>query len=366
MVKFLDLGKVNEQYESELIAACTEVIRSGWYIRGPKVDEFERQFADYCGIGHCVGVGNGLDALTLTLKAWVIMGKLQEGDEVLVQSNTYIASALAINNAGLVPRFVEPSIDSFGLTLEGIEKALTPKTKAIMLVHLYGHIGNVEDIVAFAKSQNLLVIEDCAQAHGAHHKGKNAGAWGDAAGFSFYPGKNLGALGDGGAVVTDDADLSSLVRQLSNYGSHRKYVNDYKGVNSRLEEIHAAMLSVKLKYLDLELDKRRDVASKYLSSIQNDQVNLPPSVNCSADAWHLFVVRCDARDQLMAHLKSKDVDTLMHYPIAMHNQAAYREYSGLELPVAQKLSDTVLSLPISPVISDVEIEQVIEGVNSFE
>jgi dTDP-4-amino-4,6-dideoxygalactose transaminase len=366
LTPFLDLKLINASVRDELLEACKQVIDSGWYINGKQVKAFESEFADYCGVKHCVGVGNGLDALRLILKAWIELGELNIGDEVLVQSNTYIASILAISEVGLTPVLVEPDPVSFNLDVKNLEAAVSPRTKAIMAVHLYGQLSDMERICALAKDHNLLVIEDCAQAHGAKLNGRLAGAWGDAAAFSFYPGKNLGALGDGGAVVTDSAPLAEMVRALGNYGSRQKYVHEYKGVNSRLDEMQCAMLRVKLQHLDDEIKARQFVARAYLERISNPLVALPNVVRVDDHAWHLFVVRTEHREALQEHLLESGIQTLIHYPTPAHKQGAYKEWNDLSFPVAEVLSDEVLSLPISPVLSEADIDLVVEAVNTFE
>ena len=369
MIKFLDLKAINAQYREELIQACTEVIDSGWYIRGSQVSKFEANFAAYCGTTECIGVANGLDALTLTLRAWKEMGKLQEGDEVIVQANTYIASVLAITENRLVPVLVEPDPDTFNLSPENIERAITPKTKVILPVHLYGQISPMVEIMAIAKQHNLLVLEDCAQSHGASINGKKCGNWGDAGAFSFYPGKNLGALGDAGAVTTNDSELADVIRALGNYGSKEKYVNEYQGVNSRLDEIQAAMLNVKLKYLDHEIAARRAVAAAYIKGISNEKIKLPLSKdvdveNYEGHVWHLFVIQTDNRDELQRQLKDKGIETLIHYPIPPRKQQAYSETPNLEMPLTQAIHDSVVSLPISPVQLRNETTEVVDALNS--
>ncbi|MBL4829080.1 MAG: DegT/DnrJ/EryC1/StrS family aminotransferase, partial [Aliivibrio sp.] len=322
MIPFLDLKAINQQYQVELKDACARVIDSGWYIMGNELKAFEQEFAGYCGSKHCIGVANGLDALTLTLRAWKELGKLQDGDEVIVPSNTYIASILSISENNLTPVLVEPDEATFNLTAEGIKASITDKTKVILPVHLYGQISPMKEIMALAKEHDLLVLEDCAQSHGAMIDGKKAGSWGDAGAFSFYPGKNLGALGDAGAVTTDDGELSDVISALRNYGSHEKYKNKYKGVNSRLDEIQAAMLRVKLKHLDRETKARQDVANLYLDAIDNPLIELPHAVNHEGHVWHLFVVKTKNRKMLQQHLNDNDIQTLIHYPTPPHKQEA--------------------------------------------
>lgn len=323
MINFLDLKAINAQYRQELIEACTSVIDSGWYIQGVEVQKFEKEFAAYCGTEHCIGVANGLDALILVFRAWKELGKLKEGDEVIVPANTYIASILAVTENKLKPILVEPDPQTFNICPTKIREAISKNTKAILAVHLYGQLAAMPEIISIAKEHDLLVLEDSAQAHGAEIQGKKAGNWGHASGFSFYPGKNLGALGDAGAITTNDDDLAKVIRALSNYGSHKKYENLYQGVNSRLDEIQAAMLSVKLKHLDTEIAHRRKVADAYIQGINNTAVTLPLTLNSSPltrenHVWHVFVIRCEQREALQKHLLEHGIQTLIHYPIPPH------------------------------------------------
>ena len=369
MIPFLDLKKINLQYREQLVQACTDVIDSGWYIGGNALEQFEQEFASYCGTRYAIGVANGLDALILTLRAWIELGLIKSGDEVIVPANTYIASILAISANGLTPVLVEPNVDSFNIEPNNIKQVITAKTKVILAVHLYGQLADMPAIVQIAKQHDLLVLEDAAQAHGAARDGKKAGAWGDAAGFSFYPGKNLGALGDAGAITTSDENLASMLQALRNYGSHEKYKNLVKGVNSRLDEIQAAMLSVKLKFLEQEIAHRRKIAQIYLNGINNPLIELPYVVTDVEQAkqhvWHLFVIRCEKRQQLQNYLTQNGVQTLIHYPIPPHKQAAYPELNQLSFPTTEKMHDTVLSLPISPVLSIEEAETVVTLCNHF-
>lgn len=366
MIPFLDLQKINAQYADEIKAACSRVIDSGWYICGSELAEFERKFATYCGVKHAVGVANGLDALTLVLRAWKEAGSLKDGDEVIVPANTYIASILAITANRLTPVLVEPNPETFNLDPAKMQAALTDKTKAILPVHLYGQLADMPAICTFAKQHDLLVLEDAAQAHGAESNGKKAGAWGDAAGFSFYPGKNLGALGDGGAITTNDDQLAQMLRALRNYGSHRKYENLYSGTNSRLDEIQAAILSVKLAYLDRETERRRQIATRYLSEIRNPRIVLPQVSAPKAHVWHLFVIQSDRRTALQEYLQQNGIQTLVHYPIAPHKQQAYRHLNHLPLPITEFLHERVLSLPMSPVLTDAETDTVIRALNDWK
>ncbi|MEY8213987.1 MAG: DegT/DnrJ/EryC1/StrS family aminotransferase [Colwellia sp.] len=365
MIPFLDLKAVNAQYSDELKAACNRVIDSGWYIAGKELENFEQNFASYCGTIHCIGVANGLDALILILRAWMEQGLLQEGDEVIVPANTYIASILAITQNNLTPVLVEPNKNTYNLCPENTKKAITKKTKVILAVHLYGHLADMPAIMDIAKEHTLLVLEDSAQAHGAEINDIKAGNWGHASGFSFYPGKNLGALGDGGAITTNDDELAQILRALRNYGSHEKYKNIYKGVNSRLDEIQAAMLGVKLKYLDADTGKRRDIAERYLKEINNPLIKLPVTLNRNSHAWHVFVIRCEKRDELQKHLLDNGIQTLIHYPIPPHQQGAYPELEALSFPVTEKTHQQVLSLPIGPEVSFDNIQKIIKFCNKF-
>jgi len=370
MVNFLDLKQVNAQHRDELVAAVTRVIDSGWYISGNELSSFEDAFARYCGSKHCIGVANGLDALILTLRAWKELGKLKEGDEVIVPANTYIASILAITENRLVPVLVEPEAGSFNICPSGIRAAITDKTRAILPVHLYGRLADMPAIMTIAEQHGLLVLEDSAQAHGASLNGRNSGSWGDASGFSFYPGKNLGALGDAGAITTDDDQLAETLRALRNYGSHEKYKNVHQGVNSRLDEIQAAMLSVKLKYLDEQTTQRRQIAQIYQEGISHPAITLPLTPGVSAleltsHAWHLFVVRCEQRDALQKHLAALGVQTLIHYPIPPHQQRAYPQWNGLSFPLTERIHQQVLSLPIGPSMTATEAHRVVDACNCF-
>lgn len=366
MIKFLDLKKINEQYENKLNEACKRVIASGWYIQGTELSSFEESFAQYCGTKYCIGVANGLDALTLTLRAWKELGKLTAGDEVIVPANTYIASVLAITENELVPVFVEPDPQTYNLSIESIKNAISQKTKAILPVHLYGQISPMDEIMVCANDHGLLVLEDCAQSHGAQIDSKKCGNWGDAGAFSFYPGKNLGALGDAGAITTNDEILSETLKALRNYGSHKKYENKYQGVNSRLDEIQAAMLTVKLKYLDKEIEARQSVAKKYLATINNPLIKLPEVDEINSHVWHLFVIKTELREKLASYLLDNGVETLIHYPLPIHHQEAYSEYREKSLPVTEKLHNEVLSLPIYPTMSDNDVNTIVSVINSFD
>ena len=365
MIPFLDLKGINARYRDEMIQAATRVIDSGWYIQGSEVGKFESEFSKYCGVKHCIGVANGLDALTLTLRAWKEMGKIRDGDEVIVPANTYIASILAITENRLVPILVEPNESTYNLCPNKIEAALTSKTKVILPVHLYGQLADMPLIMDIAERNKLLVLEDSAQAHGASLNGKIAGAWGNASGFSFYPGKNLGALGDAGAITTNDAELANTIRALSNYGSHKKYENEYKGVNSRLDEMQAAFLRVKLKYLAEEIDARRLVAKTYSRCIENKKISLPLWLHTDQHVFHLYVIRVKNRTKLQQELSSHGVETLVHYPIAPHLQACFPSMRNFRLPLSEQLQDEVLSLPISPTQTEYQTQQVVGVINDF-
>jgi dTDP-4-amino-4,6-dideoxygalactose transaminase len=366
MIPFLDLHGINAVHRQELMEAFERVLDSGWYIHGKEHESFEHEYAEYCGTDHCVGLANGLDALTLTLRSWKELGRLREGDEVLVPANTYIASILAITENRLVPLLVEPDPATYNLDPARLPAALTPRTRVVLPVHLYGQLAPMPEIMSFARAHGLLVLEDCAQAHGAAICGRRAGAWGDAAGHSFYPGKNLGALGDAGALTTHDPELAQTVRALRNYGSHVKYQNLYQGSNSRLDEIQAAFLRVKLPHLDTETERRREIARRYRAEIQHPRVVLPTAhYDELAHVWHLFVVRVPDREGFMRHLQQFGVGTVIHYPIPPHQQAAYREWSSLSLPITEAIHREVVSLPMSPVHTDAQIDTVVAAVNRY-
>lgn len=365
MINFLDLKAINNQYQQELKDACARVIDSGWYIMGNELTQFEAEFASYCGTDHAIGVANGLDALILTIRAWKELGKLKAGDEVIVQANTYIASVLAITENDLVPVLVEPNPVTFNLDPENVRKAITAKTKLILPVHLYGLISPMREIMAIAEAFGLLVLEDCAQAHGAEIEGKRAGNWGHAAGFSFYPGKNLGALGDAGAITTNDGELAQTLKALRNYGSHKKYENLYQGVNSRLDEIQAAMLRVKLKHLENETQRRQKIAQIYRAGISHSLITLPQVTDELTHVWHLFVLCCEKREALQHYLAQNGIQTLIHYPIPPHKQEAYSALNSLSLPITEQIHQQVLSIPLDPTMTDEAIEQVINVINMF-
>ena len=365
MVKFLDLQAVNDEYRTELVHACQRVVESGWYVKGSEVRSFENAFAKFCQVDHAVGVGSGLDALSLILKAWLHLGRLSEGDEIIVPANTFIATALAVTNNRLKVILVDVDPSTLNICPKKIEQSVTCKTKAIIAVHLCGQLADMISINMVACKHRLLVIEDAAQAAGASHQGKYAGSFADAAAFSFYPGKNLGALGDGGMVTTSDPDLAETVRQLGNYGSSVRYRHELAGVNSRLDEIQAAILNVKLPYLSRDNQRRRDVALRYRNEIKNSLVDLPTVVSELSHVWHLFVIKCRFRDALAKYLASCNIQTRVHYPNAIHNQPVYRSCSFPSLRASTALQEQILSLPMSPVLSEGDQLGVIEAVNGF-
>ncbi|RYY72042.1 MAG: DegT/DnrJ/EryC1/StrS family aminotransferase [Chitinophagaceae bacterium] len=366
MIPFLDLKKVNEQYRAAFETALNEVLDSGWYILGKQNEAFETEFAAYCGTKHCVGVANGLDALILILEAYKELNYLAPGAEVLVPANTYIASILAISKAGLVPVMVEPDEDTMLIDVNRIEEAITSKTKAIMPVHLYGQLCDMPVINSIADKHGLIVIEDSAQSHGAIQNGKRSGNLGNASGFSFYPGKNLGALGDAGAITTNHDELATTLKALRNYGSHKKYHHLYKSVNTRLDEMQAALLRVKLRHLEEATRKRQEAASFYLRHLCCKAIQLPKLISEEGHVWHLFVVRCKERDLFQTYLTDRGIQTVIHYPIAPHKQEAYQEWNHLSFPISERLHQEVISLPISDVISQDQLETVVEVVNSFK
>jgi Predicted pyridoxal phosphate-dependent enzyme apparently involved in regulation of cell wall biogenesis len=364
-VPFLSLRAINDRHADALKAAVARVIDSGWYILGDELASFEAEFAAYCGTRHALGTGSGLDALSLVLRAWRDMGELVEGDEVIVPANTFIATFLAISANGLRPVPVDPDPASYNLDPARVESAIGPRTRVIMPVHLYGQLADMPALAEIAGRRGLLLLEDAAQAHGARLGGTRAGAFGHAAAFSFYPGKNLGALGDAGAVVTDDDQLAAYVAALRNYGSEVKYEHPLRGINSRLDEIQAAMLRVKLKHLDADVARRRDIAQAYREGITHPGIDLPTAVHEEAHAWHLFVVRCRWRDALQRHLAAQGIQTQVHYPVPPHRQGAYPELAGCELPVTERLQGEVLSLPLNPVLTDAQVARVIDACRQF-
>ncbi len=369
MIKFLDIKAINESFEPELSLAVKRVLDSGWYLLGKENAAFEQKYASYIGTKHCIGTGNGLDALRLIFKAFIELGFMHEGDEVIVPANTYIASILAITDNRLVPVLVEPDINTYNIDPFLIEEKITKRTKAIMIVHLYGQNAMQVEIQRLVEKYDLKLIEDNAQAAGCYYGDKRTGSLGDAAGHSFYPGKNLGALGDGGAVTTNDENLASVIRALANYGSNKKYVNDYQGLNSRLDEIQAAILSVKLKRLDADNQCRRDIAQYYCENIANIDI-IHPSLSHSvtqslSHIWHLFIIRHPRRDELQEYLSENGIQTIIHYPIPPYKQLAYKKWNRLSFPITEKIHEEVLSLPISPMMESTEVEKVVRVINSF-
>ena len=365
MIKFLDLQKINAQYEQELKEAANSVIDSGWYLMGKELETFEQNYASFCGVKYSLGVSNGLDALRLIFKAYIEMGMMKKGDEVIVPANTYIASVLAISDNDLVPVFVEPNMATYNLDNKLIEKAITQKTKAILTVHLYGQISIDQQILDLCSKYNLKLIEDAAQSHGAKWNDKISGGIGDAAGHSFYPGKNLGALGDAGAVTTNDQVLAKTIAAIRNYGSEKKYENIYRGLNSRLDEIQAAFLNVKLKYIQKDIEARREVANYYLENIKNPEILLPTMLSEEGHVWHLFVIRTKKRVELQKHLSDNGIQTLIHYPIPPHKQKAYEAYNNLSFPITEQIHEEVLSLPLSAIITKEDMNKIVKVLNDY-
>lgn len=361
MIKFLDLHKINERFRKEIDERLKNILDCGWYLQGKENDSFAQNFANYCGTKYALGVANGLDAINLIIKAY----GFSNGDEIIVPANTFIATILAVSQNNCTPVFVEPNINTYCIDPDLIEEKITEKTKAIIVVHLYGQAVQMEKIWALAEKYNLKIIEDSAQAHGAFYQGKRVGNLGDASAFSFYPGKNLGAMGDAGGITTNDPEIYEKVKAIANYGSDYKYHHIYKGVNSRLDEFQAAILDVKLKYLDADNARRREIAQFYRENIVNPKIILPQVYDENAHVWHVFVVRTDNRDALQKHLESNGIQTNIHYPTAPHHQGAYSEFKNMSLPVTEKIHREVISLPISPVMTDDEVKKVVEIVNSF-
>lgn len=361
MIKFLDLEKINNRFRKEIDERIKNILDKGWYLQGEENDKFSKHFAEYCGVKYVLGVANGLDALRLIIKA----SGFGEGDEIIVPANTYIATILAISDNGCTPVLVEPNINTYNIDPDKIEAAITPRTKAIMVVHLYGQAVQMQKVWDLAKKYNLKVFEDCAQAHGAIYQNKRVGSLSDAGAFSFYPGKNLGALGDAGAIATNDEDLYLRAKALANYGSDRKYHHIYKGLNSRLDEIQAAVLDVKLPHLDKDNARRREIAAYYRSHITNPKIILPQTYDENAAVWHVFVVRTKERDAFQQYLSDNGVQTIIHYPCPPHKQLAYKEWNNLSYPISEEIHNTVISLPISPVMTDDEVEKVVEIVNAW-
>lgn len=366
MINYLELRKVTAMHQAEINDAVRRVVEGGWYLQGEETRLFEAEYASYIGTSHCVGCGNGLDSLTLILRAYKEMGVMGEGDEVIVPANTYIASILAVTENGLRPVLVEPRPDTFQIDDSLIEQAVTPRTKAVMIVHLYGRCAYTDRIGDICKRHGLKLLEDNAQAHGCTFGTKRTGSLGDAAGHSFYPGKNLGALGDAGAVTTDDEELAATVRALGNYGSARKYVFDLRGRNSRLDELQAAVLRVKLKYLDADNEVRRDIARRYVSSVSNPLLRLPDEAYCANSVHHIFPVMCERRDELQRYLADGGVATMIHYPIPPHKQRCYAEWNGLNLPVTERIHREELSIPLNQTMTEGDVDTVIRLLNDFK
>ncbi|MBR4475195.1 MAG: DegT/DnrJ/EryC1/StrS family aminotransferase [Alphaproteobacteria bacterium] len=363
MIKFLDLEKINNRFRDEIDGRIANVLDRGWYLLGGENDNFCDHFAEYVGTKYCLGVANGLDALTLIIKAY----DFAPGDEIIVPANTYIATILSISENGLTPVLVEPDINTYNIDPKKIEEKITERTRAIMVVHLYGRAVEMKEIWDLAKKYNLKVFEDCAQAHGAIYDGHRVGNLSDAAAFSFYPGKNLGAFGDAGAITTNDEDIYKKVKTLANYGSDKKYHFQYRGKNSRLDEIHAAVLDVKLKYLDADNERRREIARYYIEHITNPKIVLPTlnGMDEKSCVWHVFPVRTENRNAFQQYLTDNEIQTIIHYPIAPHKQPAYAEWNNLSYPITEEIHDTIISLPISPVMTDEEVKKVVEVVNAF-
>lgn len=361
MIKFLDLKKINNRYREEIDSRIKDILDKGWYLQGEENENFTKNFANFCGTKFALGVANGLDALNLIIKAY----GFGNGDEIIVPANTYIATILAISENGCIPILVEPDIKTYNINPDSIEKKITTKTKAIMVVHLYGQAVQMEKIWKIAKKYNLKIIEDSAQAHGAIYQENRTGNLGDASGFSFYPGKNLGCIGDGGAVTTNDEELFNKIKAIANYGSDRKYHHIYKGVNSRLDEIQAAVLDIKLKHLDSDNNKRREISKYYRENIKNSKIILPETYDEKSHVWHIFAVRTQNRDEFQKYLTEKGIQTIIHYPTPPHKQGAYKEWNNLSFPITEEIHNTILSLPISPVMTDSEIEKVVEVVNEY-
>lgn len=361
MIKFLDLEKVNNRFRSEIDARIAKILDKGWYLQGEENERFTQHFAAFCGAKYCVGVANGLDALNLIIKAY----GFGPGDEIIVPANTYIATILAISQNGCTPVLAEPDIHTYNIDPGKIEPLITDKTKAIMVVHLYGQAAPMQEIWKLAQKYNLKIIEDAAQAHGAVYMGRHTGNLGDAAGFSFYPGKNLGCMGDGGCVTTNDPELAAKVKAIANYGSDYKYHHIYKGVNSRLDEIQAAVLDVKLNYLDQDNQKRRAIAAYYGTHIHNKNIILPQCADAGAHVWHIFAVRTPERDSFQKYLQQNGVQTLIHYPTPPHKQLCYKEWNNRSYPITEEIHRTIISLPMSPVMTEEEVKQVTDIINAY-
>ncbi len=362
MIKFLDLEKVNNRFRDEMDARIKEILDAGWYLSGKWNDEFTKHFAEFCGTKHAVGVANGLDAINLIIRGY----GFGPGDEIIVPANTYIATILAISENGCTPVLVEPDINTYNIDPEKIEEKITEHTRAIIVVHLYGQAVQMAKIWELAKKYNLKVIEDAAQAHGAMYDGRRVGNLGDAAAFSFYPGKNLGALGDAGGVTTNDTELFERVKAIANYGSDRKYHHIYKGVNSRLDEIQAALLDIKLPYLDADNARRREIAKYYREKIKNPKIILPKTYDENAHVWHVFTLRTDNRDALCKYLNDNGIQTNIHYPTPPHKQGAYAEWNNQSFPITEEIHRTIMSIPMSPVMTDDEIKTIVRLLNEWK
>lgn len=360
MIKFLDLEKVNNRFRVEIENRIKDILDSGWYLQGKYNEIFAQNFASFCGTKYALGVANGLDALNLILKAY----GFKAGDEIIVPANTYIATILAITQNGCTPVLVEPDINTYNINPNLIEEKITSKTKAIMVVHLYGQAVQMEKIWEIAKKYNLKVFEDSAQAHGAIYQDKKVGNLSDVSAFSFYPGKNLGCFGDGGGITTNNEEIYNKIKAIANYGSDRKYHHIYQGVNSRLDEIQAAILDVKLKYLDKDNARRREISKYYRENIKNPKIILPKVYNEESHVWHVFTIRTKNRDEFQQYLTDNGVQTIIHYPTPPHKQGAYSEWNNLSFPITEEIHNTILSLPISPVMTDDEVQKVVEIVNA--
>jgi dTDP-4-amino-4,6-dideoxygalactose transaminase len=365
MIKFLDLQKITAKYADELHEAVNRVVDSGWYLQGKENEKFEADYGAYIGTKYAIGCANGLDALYLMMRGYIELGVMQPGDEVIVPANTYIATILAITKNNLVPVLVEPTLENLEIDVDKIEEAITPRTKGIMIVHLYGRIAYNEKLQAICQKHQLKLMEDCAQSHGCTFKGVKTGALGDAGAHSFYPGKNLGAFGDAGAVTTNDETLAATIRALANYGSQKKYVFKYVGMNSRLSEMDAAVLDVKLRHLDADNARRQEVARRYYEGIHNTLITLPKRLSNENNVYHLFPVLCKRRDEFQEYLKENGVQTIIHYPIPPHKQECYQDWDERDYPITEQIHAQELSLPMSQVLTDEEVERVIEVVNGF-
>lgn len=366
MIPFIDLKRINDRYSNEIAQTLTRVAQSGWYILGEEKNKFERNYANYCGSTHCIGVANGLEAIQLILCAYKALGVFKNGDEIIVPANTYIATILAISESKLTPILVEPDIETYNIDASKIEEKITAKTKAILCVHLYGRVCNMPEIRAIASKYDLKLIDDAAQAHGAIMEGKKVGNLCDATAFSFYPTKNLGALGDAGAVTTNDSELANAIRCLANYGSDEKYINRYKGFNSRLDELQAAILAFKLSYLDRDINERKTIAKQYLDRIENQKIILPSlPIHSGEHSFHLFIIRSDDRDNLQKYLLENGIQTQIHYPVPPHKQEAYKEWNKRAYPITEKIHKEVLSIPLFIGMYSDEVTKIIKAINNW-